>query len=109
MFWLVLLGLFVYLASKFAPPYVTNNQFLDAMDSVARDAAAGNYNDDKVHLLLLKKAKDLDLPVKDDDIHIKRTGGEVIIEVDYTIVIELPLVNDYKWSFSPRVAKPILT
>lgn len=109
LFWLVLLGLFVYLAAKFAPPYVTSNEFADQMDSIARDSGAGNYSDEQARALLMRKAKDLNIPLKESDIKIKHTGGEVIIEVKYTLEIDLPFINSYLWKFSPRVSKPILT
>ncbi len=108
-FWVVLLGLFIYLAMKFAPPYIASNEYTDSMDSVARDVAAANYNDATARALLMKKAKELKLPVKESDIQITHTGGEVIIQVRYTVFIELPGMQPYRWTFTPRVSKPILT
>jgi hypothetical protein len=108
-FWLALLGLFIYAGTKFAPPYVASNQFIDEMDVQAKEAAAGNIDDVKVRRALLIRAKDLALPVKDSNIRISRTGGEVVIQIEYTVIIELPFQNFYKWKFTPRVAKPILT
>jgi len=64
--------------------------------------------DDQVKRALLLKAKELELPVRDSDIHIRRTGGEVTIDIQYTVVVDLPLYGPYSWRFSPRVSKPVL-
>lgn len=107
-FWLVIIGVFVYLGTKFAPTYVASNQFVDSMDVQAKEAAAGNLSDEKVRKELIRRAKELELPIKDGNIHISRTGGEVIIEIQYTVKIDLPIDGGYQWKFSPRVARPIL-
>ena len=107
-FWLAVLGACIYLAAKIVPPYVSSNEFVDEMDVQARECAAGNLSEDKVRRDLIIRAKYLNLPVKDGNIHISRTGGEVVIEVQYTITIDLPIRGPYVWKISSRVNKPIL-
>lgn len=107
-FWLVVLGISIYLGTKFLPPYVSSKEFVDAMDEQAADAGAGNLTDDQVKRALALKAKDLHLPVKEPDIHIRRTGGEVTIDTQYTVVIDLPFYGRYSWPFSSHAARPVL-
>lgn len=107
-FWLAVLGTCIYLAAKIVPPYVSSNEFIDEMDVQAREFAAGNLSEEKVRRDLVIRAKYLNLPVKDGNIHISRSYGEAVIEVQYTVVIDLPIRGPYIWNFSPRVTKPIL-
>lgn len=107
-FWLAILGTCIYLAAKIVPPYISSNEFIDEMDVQAREFAAGNLSEEKVRRALVIRAKYLHLPVKDGDIHISRASGDVVIEVQYTITIELPIRGPYVWKLSPRVTKPVL-
>lgn len=107
-FWIVVLVVIIYLGVKFLPPYVSSNEFVDAMDYEAKEAGAGNRDDGKVRMALVIKAKELKLPVKDANIHVTRTPGKVTIEVQYAVLVDLPLGKSYLWRFSPRVSKPVL-
>ena len=107
-FWLVVLVVIVYLGVKFLPPYVSSNEFVDAMDYEAKEAGAGNRDDGKIRLALVIKAKELKLPVKDANIRITRTSGQVVIDVQYAVLVDLPFGKSYLWRFSPRVTKPVL-
>lgn len=107
-FWLLVLILAVYLGTKFLPPYVSSNEFVDSMESQAKEAAAGNLADEKVRAELMRRSKELGLPIKESDIRIAHTGGEVIINVSYVVDIEVPIYGTYHWTFTPRAAKPVL-
>lgn len=107
-FWVVVLAAIIYLGVKFLPPYVSSNEFTDAMDYEAKEAAAGNRDEGKIRSAILIKARELKLPVKDANIHVTRTTGLVTIEVQYAVLVDLPLGKSYLWHFSPRVTKPVL-
>lgn len=107
-FWVVVLALIIYLGVKFIPPYVSSNEFVDAMDYEAKEAGAGNRDDGKIRSALLIKAKELKLPVKDSSIKVTRLANQVIVEVQYAILVDLPFGKSYLWHFSPRVTKPVL-
>ncbi|MFI5174380.1 MAG: hypothetical protein ACHQKY_05955 [Terriglobia bacterium] len=107
-FWVVVLALIIYLGVKFIPPYVSSNEFVDAMDYEAKEAGAGNRDEGKVRLALMIKAKELKLPVKDSSIKVTRLANQVSVEVQYTILVDLPFGKSYLWHFSPRVTKPVL-
>lgn len=107
-FWLAILGICIYLAAKIVPPYISSNEFIDEMDVQAREFAAGNLSEEKVRRDLIIRARYLNLPVKDANIHISRSSGDVVIEVQYTITIDLPIRGPYVWKLSPRVTKPVL-
>jgi hypothetical protein len=107
-FWIIILCAIVYLGMKFVPPYVKSNEFADAMDYEAKEAGAGNRDEAKIHIALLVKAKELNLPVKDSNIHVTRTAGQVAVAVEYDVLVDLPFGKSYLWHFSPRVTKPVL-
>lgn len=106
--WVVILAAVIYLGAKFVPPYVSSNEFVDAMDYEAKEAGAGNRDEKKIRSALLIKARELNLPVKESNIHVSRTVNEVVVQVQYAVQVNLPLGKSYLWHFSPRVSKPVL-
>lgn len=107
-FWVVVLGAIIYLGVKFLPPYISSNEFIDAMDYEAKEAGAGNRDEGKIRRALMIKAKELKLPMKEANIHFTRTAAQVTIEVQYAVLVDFPLGKSYLWRFSPRVTKPVL-
>ena len=93
------LGLFVivgvlYTAMKLIPPYFENYQFEDAIkDEALRDSYAPKSEDD-IRTTVLKKAQELEIPVSEEGIHVRRWGnqfsGTVIIDAAYVVHVDMP-------------------
>ena len=80
-------------------------------DFMERQAeAAGimrNVDIKKVKRLIVERAEELDLPVKADDIEVRKNAGRVRITCDYTIQLDL-LVHQYDWDFNLQVDRQVL-
>ena len=72
------------------------------------EAAFGSIRDPKqLQKELLAKAKELDVPVTEDNLTIKRTRENITIEAHYEITIEF--FNGWKkyvWKFDQVVSRP---
>lgn len=89
-----LLGLFVviagfYVAFKLMPPYYNQLQFQDAVDAEARDQSYSHNSEEDIKALIMRHAHDNDIPVTLDQVQVRRDGGEVIINVDYVVHVDL--------------------
>ena len=79
----------------FAPAYLGNLKLQSYVAEITRRVDSQNASDDALRQDVLKKAQDLGLPVKADNVHIVRTQGEhgqgnLRIDVRYFVRVTLP-------------------
>ncbi len=94
---LVILGSMGYAGVKVIPIYVENYQFQDSIEAESRFALTGypKKGPDDVRSDIYKKAQELGLPVKSEDIRVTMNSGSVEIDVDYSITFDLAV---YQWT-----------
>ena len=104
-----LLVALVFLGIKLVPPYFSNYQFQDEMNAIARIATyaeakteAGVRND------VLAKAKELKLPVKEEQITVVKGPYGVNIEVKYEVKVEVP-GHTFNLKFNPLAGNKMIT
>jgi uncharacterized protein DUF4845 len=91
------LGIFVvvaafYLAWKLMPPYFNNYQFQDDLEQEARQAVyTPTRTEQQIRDNVMKLARSEDIPIKPEDIKIQRGYETIVISVDYTVHIDLPI------------------
>lgn len=101
-----LLGLVVvvagfYLAWELLPPWFANYQLQDALDNEARLDSYNPYKTDAdIKAAIAKTARDLDIPLKAEDVQVSRDGPNLIISASYTVHINLPGYS-FDWHFNP--------
>ena len=98
-----IIGSLGYAAFKVIPPYFANYQFQDAIESESRFALTGypKRNQDDIQNEVFKKAQDLGLPVKRDDIHVVMDTSTCAISLDYIVPIDLS-VYQFTLQFHPH-------
>src|SRR4051812_11201948 len=101
---LIILLIAVMVAYKMVPVKVKAAEMRDAVQDEAK--SAGQHNDAWIAKALLVKAQSLELPVTEKDIEINRTGGEIRVDVDYTVPVKFPGYI-YQWHFHHRAENPI--
>lgn len=77
-------------ASKVLPPYFANFQFQDALETEVKFDAYNTKTEDDIRATVLKKAKELSIPVTVEQIHVTKANGEVNIWMDYSVHIGMP-------------------
>ena len=85
------------------PVYVEAYQFQDSIEAESRFALTGypKKSVDDIRDDIYKKALDLDIPAKREDIHVSVTNGSVEIGTDYSVLIDLK-VYQYTLQFHPH-------
>jgi hypothetical protein len=103
--WLAVLALIGYGLYKIIPVKIATSTFYDFMQE---EAAFGSIRDIKqLNKELLAKAKELDIPVTEENLTIKRTRESITIEAHYEITIDF--FNGWKkyvWKFDQVVSRP---
>jgi len=88
---------------KMVPPYIANYQLQDALQDESRFALTGypKKTDSDIRDDVAKKAKDLGIALKPDDVKVSVVSGEVDISLDYSVPVDL-LVYQFALSFHPH-------
>jgi len=93
----LVLGAMGYAGFKVVPAYVNDYQFQDFIQQESRFALAGypRKSPDDLRNDVIKKAKELDLPLKSEDIRVSVSNTNVDISADYSITFDLSV---YQWT-----------
>jgi hypothetical protein len=104
--WLVILGVVGYVLWKVVPVKVASAEFFDTMQE---QASFGSIKDPKfIEYEILKKAEELKLPIKKDNLKITKSSNAIKVEAHYEITIDF--FNGayvYVWKFDPVVQRPL--
>ncbi len=98
--WTAILVYGAFVAYKILPAYVAEYQLADKMQEQARYANVNRYNEEQVRDNIFKVVKDLEIPVKREDIKVVANQDLVKINMDYTIPVDL-LVYQLNLHFTP--------
>lgn len=103
--WLAVLSLIGYGLYKIIPVKIATSTFYDFMQE---EAAFGSIRDIKqLEKELLAKAKELDIPVTQENLTIKRSRENITIEAHYEITVEFfSGWKKYVWKFDQVVSRP---
>lgn len=104
LFGLIVLLIAVLIAYKMIPVKVKSAEMRDTIIDEAR--SAGSRNDKIIMDAILFKAKQLELPITEDNVDISRPASNIRIEVRYTVPIVFPGYT-YNWNFHHKAENPI--
>ena len=87
---IAVLAALVGFTALFSPIYVHNLELQNYVAELTHNADAVRQDDDALRGNVLKKAGELDLPVKADNVHIERLPDGLRIDVRYFVRVSLP-------------------
>jgi hypothetical protein len=104
--WLVILGFVGYVLYKVVPVKVASSEFFDTMQE---QASFGSIKDPKfIEYEILKKADELQLPIKKENLKITKSSNAIKVEAHYEITIDFfNGTYKYVWKFDPVVQRPL--
>jgi uncharacterized protein DUF4845 len=85
---LLVLGL---LGARLLPLYVENMRLQSYVEGITQDGENRTRPDDFLRVAVLEKAAFLGLPVKANNVHIKRLNESVRIDVRYVVRVDFPI------------------
>lgn len=98
---LLIAGLIAY---RLIPVKVRAAELRDTV--VDESKSAGQHSDRQIKESILHKAKQLELPVNDHDVSVKRSASYIRVHVKYTVPVEFPGYT-YKWNFEHKYENPV--
>lgn len=107
MVWLGILASAIYVAVKVVPVLLNGYQFQDAMQTTARLATVTRKSPEDIRKSLLEEAQKNEIPVAPEDIKVTSQGGNVRINADYSVTVDLSV---YQWTlhFHPAASNNAL-
>ncbi len=106
---LALFGAVIYLGLKLVPPFFHNWEFQDTIGAVARTATyAQGSTEESIRTDVVAKAKEIGVPVTEEQVTVSKANYGVNIEVNYTVPVELPGYT-VKLKFNPVAGNRMIT
>lgn len=87
--WTVILVAFIYVTAMTIPVLINEYQFQDSLDEIARFSSVGHKSNNDVQKAVLEEAQKEDLPIQAEDIKVAGSGGNIHINVDYSVTVDL--------------------
>lgn len=102
--WLAALGIAVMIALTAVPVKLTDVEFGDYMDEQAQ--FSGRASGDTLRARIIKKAKELDIPLDPKKLKVEKNDRRVRIQCSYTVTLEFPFYQ-YDWEFQHDIDRAI--
>jgi cell division protein FtsL len=101
--WTAILVAFVYVSAMTLPVFISEYEFQDSLQDIARYASVNRRNNDQIRQAVLDEAQKDNLPIQADSVKVEGSGGNVKINVDYTVTVDLKF---YEWTldFHPNAS-----
>jgi hypothetical protein len=104
LFGLIVLLVACVLAYKLIPVKV---KAADLRETVVDESKSAGQHDERVIMKnILRKAAELEFPVTEDNVKIKRSSTYCTIDVTYTVPVDLPGYT-YNWNFHHHAENPV--
>jgi hypothetical protein len=102
--WALVFVIAALVAWKMIPVKINSSQLYDFMEDEAK-FAAGNSNE-QLKKRIVEKARELDLPVKDEDCSVEKANDTIKMRCVYQVPVEFPGYT-YVWKFDHQLSRPI--
>ena len=87
----LVLAALVFFAILFAPVYVRNLKLQNYVDGITRRVENDKQSADVLRGWVLERARQLDLPVTEDNVHVYHSADGLRIDVRYSVTVKAPL------------------
>src|SRR5580692_7749353 len=87
--WTIILAVFIYVMAMLLQVLVNEYQFQDSLQDIARFASVNHRSNEQIKQAIRDIAQKQELPVQAEDIKVSGTGGNVRLDVDYSVTIDL--------------------
>lgn len=93
-------GSLVYVGSQVAPVYYTYYQFQSDLEQFALNESYSFRSEADIQESVAARGRDYGIPLKLDQIRVKRVGNELSISTEYTVHFEIP-IYPFDLKFTP--------
>lgn len=100
---ILVLMLAVYIGFKIIPPWIDYFSFQDEVKQVLKYSKVQSLTEKEIKQSILRKARELHIPITERDIYLQRHGDQLKLTMDYEVRIFLPLGLERAFPFSIEV------
>jgi len=86
---LVIMAVIIFAAIKLLPPYISNYQFQDAIDNMARNATYSTVTEADLRRDVMKEARGLGIALQDRQVVVQKDRTTVNIAISYEVPVDL--------------------
>ncbi len=104
MFWVAVLIVGALIGFKVVPVKFASARFYDYMYEQAKYAQRSKP--EFIKKVIMRKARELNLPIDPKKVVVKKRGGRILIQAEYTVNLEFPGYT-YVWNFQEEIDEPI--
>jgi hypothetical protein len=102
--WLLLFVALVVVSKEAIPVKIRTSQLQDFMIELAKFST--REPDDKIRNRIMTKAKELELPLRKEDVTVSKSNGRIKMKARYDVLLQFPFYT-YVWHFNHEVDRPI--
>jgi cell division protein FtsL len=95
--WTAVLVAFVYIGVMVIPVLINEYEFQDSLQDIARFASVNRKSNEQVKQAVMEEAQKEDLPVQAEDVKVEGAQGNVHINVNYAVTVDLKV---YQWTLN---------
>jgi hypothetical protein len=99
----------VYATWVVIPIYAAQHKFEDALQSKAREAAYNDQDEEEIHNDIMQQAREIGVPVKEENLHVTRGENIVRIEAQYQVPVTIALGKVVTLNFAPSSSEKTLS
>ena len=103
-FWIVLLVIGGFIASRMVPIKIATAELKDHMEELAATRPRGTSEDFRNSIY--KRAQELKLPLQQKEISVQKDQNRAVMDVVFVVPVDL-VVYTYPWKFNLHVDRPI--
>ncbi len=102
--WLLVFAVALLIAWKAIPVKIQSAELYDFMVELTKFSAS--MTPEELEKRIVERAKELELPLDKEHVHVAREGDRIKMEAHYTVPLEYPGYT-YQWTFDHKVDRPI--
>ncbi len=102
--WAVVLGVGILIAAKAVPVKLVDVEFGDYIEEQAQ--FSGRTGGEELRKRILKKAKELEIPLDKKKLKVTKSTRRVQVECSYTVTVDL-IFRTYDWTFEHDIDQQI--
>ena len=87
--WTTILVAFIYVSAIVLPVLINEYQFQDSLQNIARFASVNRKSSEQIRKDIMDEAQKEDLPVQAENIKVESNVGNIHINVDYSVTVDL--------------------
>jgi hypothetical protein len=102
--WILLFVAMVMISKEAIPVKIRSSQLQDFMTDLAKFST--REPDDKLQAKIFRKGQELELPLRKENVTVRKGNGRVKMKASYEVPLEFPFYT-YVWRFEHDVDRPI--